>query len=299
MRRILALSLLAFGLSTQALAQIRVVGSDLVRQPVIALAARSESLKVQSDLIGSQPALAALRENTADLAFVLDAPGTAADYTGLRRVPFAYLAAIFVVSDRNPIENLNRSQLRGLFGAEETAKFNRWGDLGLTGEFANRNINVRSVAPRTTLAYDFFRHTVLQTPRTRPNLQLEESVDALVRALQQDNLSIGLSPLPPQEGSGLKALAISGDAGETPFPPSLENIHLGDYKHRLPIEIVYSSDRRELVRAFVEELFSETSAADLRAAAFAREPTSATRNRVGQVTQHGSSWLASGVLGHA
>lgn len=250
-----------------ASADIRIVGSDLLEKPVDSLRARMGSnLKLTVELRGSQPAINAITSGEATAGFLLAAPSLTPDLNGILRSPVAFQAAIFVVSASNPLEQISRSQLRGVFGGEETVKLNRWGDLGLTGEWTARSINVRSVAPRTTLAYDFFRHTVLEKPAMRPALQVDDSVDLLFRALVQDVAAIGLSPVFPKEGSGLRALAVSDNPGDTAFPPSLENIHIGDYRHRMAIDLIYSADKKAAVAPLAKLLYSEEFAADLEAA---------------------------------
>lgn len=259
---LLALATSICALAASAVAQVRVVGSDLVKTSLEGYLARpaNSALSVQLDLSGSQPALALLRAGKAEGAIILDSPGAAADYQGLRRTPLAYLAAVFIVNERNPVTSVTTAQLRGLFGAEETAKLNRWGELAAGGEWSNRNITVRTVAPRVSLTYDFFRHTVLATPRMRPNTQTEDSTEALFRALQQDVSSIGLSPVAPPANSGLKVLSVSGGSGETPFPPSLENIHVGDYKYRMSLEVVYTGETHGKLRSLMQSLYSDAFA---------------------------------------
>ena len=267
MRRPFRIALLLIPLAlavSQVHGQLRLVGSDLAKSAIQALVTRpSMEGVVTADLSGSQPAVASLREDKADVALLLLAPGIQQDFTGLRRSPVAFQAILFVVNERNPIESLNAEQLRGLFGAEETSKFNRWGDLGLTGEWMNRNITVRSIAPKASLAYDYFRHTVLATPRMRPNLSTEDTFEQLFMAVRQDASSIGISPIPPASGLGVRPVAVSAATGEAAFPPTLENINLGDYKYRLPIELVYRQEKRAEVARFAAELYSDSFAMEL------------------------------------
>lgn len=251
-------------LTVSAWAQIRVVGSDLVKGPLESLLARpGHTLKVLPTLQGSEPALKALRAKEAQLAFVLETPGSKQDFSGLRRLPIAYQAAIFVVSDKNPLQHLSVAQIRGLFGSDESSKVTRWGDVGAGSEWSNRPVTVRAIAPKASLTYDYFRHTLLITPKLRPALQTEDTIDNLFAALKQDTYSIGLSPVPPQTTSGLKALAVSEGTSETPFPPSLENINVGDYKSRLSIDVVYTAESKDDTKALVLALLSDSFAEDL------------------------------------
>jgi ABC-type phosphate transport system substrate-binding protein len=267
-------------------AQVRLVGSDLIRPSLDALSARGTGgVRFEAQLAGTQPALASLRAGEADAAIVLLAPTIQPDFTGLRRAPLAFQAAVFVVSEGNPVTSLNSSQLRGIFGADESIRINRWGEVGATGEWTNRAINVRSVAPRTTLAFDFFRNTVLATPRMRSGLQTDDSVEALFRALLQDTSSIGLSPVSPPSGSGLRSLAIAAAPGEAAFPPSLENINVGDYKHRMPLEIVYTAERRDSLKPLLLILYTDEFAADLVASGLTPLPQQLRRQLIADLNR--------------
>ena len=165
-------------------------------------------------------------------------------------------AWIVVVNRQNPITRLTVRQLDGILGAERNGgwvgttwhpEFARgpegnirtWGQLGLTGEWADKPIHVRIMSlqydPTNTLCRlllkgsDKWNETLVQYCQyVRPDGNLGIGAQDLVKDTEQDPYSIGVSNiafLTP----GTKALALAVDDAGPFLEPTIENIQARTY----------------------------------------------------------------------
>ena len=115
--------------------------------------------------------------------------------------------AVFV-NPANPLTRISVEQLRAILGADPA--ITRWGQLGLTGAWADRRIHVRMpphVAPNAMSMQIMVLHGGAWNPAA-----VEAPLADTARALLDDPAAIGFGGL--EEGApGLKALAVAGSDG--------------------------------------------------------------------------------------
>jgi phosphate transport system substrate-binding protein len=136
--------------------------------------------------------------------------------------------AVYTHKD-NPIKGLTLTQVDGIFsstrkrGGKNIAK---WGDVGLTGEWANRPISLygRNSASGT---YGFFKEHVLSKGDYKPTVKEQPGSSSVVQGVASDLGSIGYSGI-GYRTSGVNAIAI-GATKEKVFEPTYENALNGTY----------------------------------------------------------------------
>ena len=145
---------------------------------------------------------------------------------------FAKTVAVAVLVNRdNPLQRISLRQLDAIYSRDRRrgapTRIHVWGQLGLTGAWANRPINVYGLDENTGTA-QYFASRVLEEGRWNCDLELPagapqtmfrgsggKAADALVEALQHDPYAIGIGGF-RNAGSGLKALAV-GEKDSGPF----------------------------------------------------------------------------------
>ena len=151
------------------------------------------AVKFENDMYGTASAIGALYSGAGDIALLGEeiSPAAATAFerekhyapTGIQVATgsldvnfFDYAHMIFVQRD-NPIKGLTLAQLDAVFGAEHRRgprNLRTWGDLGLTGEWADRRIQPYGWQVDVDFAL-FFRETVLENSH-RWNTDLKEFV---------------------------------------------------------------------------------------------------------------------------
>jgi len=252
---------LAVSLSFSPLrAEVRIVGSDLLGKDFVdALNAysRHNDLGLKVDLMGSESGLEKLREGLADVGIIILTPNEKKPEPPFVVIPVAYQTATVVVPDSLPLTQITFDQLSGIYvdGADGTIK--RWSDLGVTGEWANRNILPNITGPGGGLSYDLFRHTVLSAPALKPTVAVQDSVAATLQRITGDEGGIAVMPLLPDGRNGLKALLVGRRANDVAFGPTSDNLYTGDYPIRLPIYLVFKKSSAKNLQIVLRYLLSE------------------------------------------
>ncbi|TVR11831.1 MAG: phosphate ABC transporter substrate-binding protein PstS family protein [Salinarimonadaceae bacterium] len=135
---------------------------------------------------------------------------------------------VFVHKD-NPIECLSLQQVDAIFSSTRNgganAAINTWGELGLTGEWANRPIALygRNSASGT---YGYFKEVALFDGDFRPEVREQPGSSTVIQGVASDIGGIGYSGI----GYGtadVRAVQLSHD-GDC-YEPSGENAAAGDY----------------------------------------------------------------------
>ena len=137
--------------------------------------------------------------------------------------------AVFVHKD-NPIKGLSLDQLDSIFSSTNKRggkPINTWGELGLTGEWANRPISLygRNSASGT---YGFFKEHVLRNGDYQSTVKEQPGSSSVVQGVANDLGSIGYSGI-GYKTSGVKALALAEATGKALHEPNLENALSGAY----------------------------------------------------------------------
>lgn len=248
---------------------LRIAGSDLLQsaiEPGLEEFARSRRIQVEATFDGSLRAMDALREGRVDLALIARPDTAELDTTRFRYLDFCYHVATIVVANGNPIEEISLSEASRIFRSGAAADIRRWGQLGASGLWLNRNIQPIAIDYSDGITLELFKYACLNGDPIKQGARLLRTAEAIHMALENDASTIAVYPgvdTPPN----VRKLRISvreGDEGTPAFDPSPQNIYFGDYPLRLPFYIVYDPDRRSEVVPLLRWLYSDEIAQSLR-----------------------------------
>ncbi len=140
-------------------------------------------------------------------------------------VPVAIdMIAVYVNQD-NPIEGLTMQQVDAIFGATRAcggpSDIRTWGEAGMTGGWANRDITVygRNAVSGT---YGFFRENALCGGDFKATVNEQPGSSAVVRGVEQTLGGIGYSGI-GYRTSGVRVVPLNG------FEATGDNAATGDY----------------------------------------------------------------------
>jgi phosphate transport system substrate-binding protein len=148
---------------------------------------------------------------------------------------FGFLDAVgFFVHRDNPLSQLSYAQLDALLSSTRLrggAPITTWGQLGLTGEWADKPVHVWAVKPWNGFE-EFIRQRVLsvgsQRGEWRPDLNFVETVFPISPHVADDRYAIGYAGL-AYVGEGVKLLALDSDGSGKAITPDYENVARADY----------------------------------------------------------------------
>lgn len=138
--------------------------------------------------------------------------------------------AVYVNKD-NPIASLTLPQVDAIFSKTRRLGYPKdvktWGDLGLTGAWANRRISLygRNSASGT---YGFFKEHALGNGDFKDEVKEQPGSASVVQGVTEDVAGIGYSGI-GYRTSGVKPLALSLRDGEPAVEPTAENVYNGTY----------------------------------------------------------------------
>ena len=140
------------------------------------------------------------------------------------------MLAVYVHKD-NPLASMSLSQVDAVFSKTRKAGFEKdvktWGDLGLTGEWANKPISMygRNSASGT---YGFFKEIVLKNGDFKDSVKEQPGSSSVVQGVASDLYGIGYSGI-GYKTADVKAIALSEKVGGKAVPADHENAYSGDY----------------------------------------------------------------------
>jgi len=140
------------------------------------------------------------------------------------------MLAVYVHKD-NPIANLSLQQLDAIFSSDRKGGFPRevktWGDLGLTGEYANKPIALygRNASSGT---YKFFKEHALFNGTYKNNVSEQAGSSAVVAAVAADKFGIGYSGI-GFNNSDVRTVPLAKTPDGKPFAAEPANAYSGDY----------------------------------------------------------------------
>ena len=138
--------------------------------------------------------------------------------------------AVFVHKD-NPIQCLTLKQVDAMFSKNRKGGFAKdittWGDLGLTGEWANKPISLygRNAASGT---YGYFKEVALFHGDYKDSVKEQPGSSAVVQGIASDKFAIGYSGV-GYKTADVRTVPLALDAGEKCFDALAENAYSGDY----------------------------------------------------------------------
>jgi phosphate transport system substrate-binding protein len=138
--------------------------------------------------------------------------------------------AVYVHRD-NPIEKLTLAQVEAIFGKSRRRGYKQaittWGQLGLTGDWANRPISMygRNSASGT---YGFFKEHVLKNGDYKDTVKEQPGSASVVQGITEDRFGIGYSGI-GYRTSGVRAVPLA-ESDRLPFSDgSYEDVQTGRY----------------------------------------------------------------------
>lgn len=137
--------------------------------------------------------------------------------------------AVYVHKD-NPLKSLSLQQVDSIFSSTYRLggkPATTWGDVGLTGEFANRPISLfgRNSASGT---YGFFKDVALGKGDYSTRVKEQPGSSAVVQGIASDIYAMGYSGI-GYKTSGVKVLALAAKPGEKAYEANPENCLSGDF----------------------------------------------------------------------
>lgn len=226
-------------------AEIRVVGSDLLGpdfSQALYRCAAPEGLRLSLALDGSRPGLEEMRAGRAQLALLTLPTADEPAMADFESILLAWHRVIVLAPAAAPLERITFAQLAGVFGHDAPLSIHRWGDLGVSGEWAARPVVPRVPAVGLGLTAEYFRHVVLGGKTVHGGVGRYGKTAELVSYFSGDSSVVALAAVLPAGESGLKVLRVSVDAKTTAYAPTVENLDTGKYPLRLPLRAVF---RRE------------------------------------------------------
>jgi phosphate transport system substrate-binding protein len=130
--------------------------------------------------------------------------------------------AVFV-NAQNPLQRLTLAEVDAIFSRTRQGGYPRdiatWGDVGLTGEWAQQPIHLYG-KKRSNVITAFFQERVLKGGAFKESYAEQENSDAAVAAVVKDKLGIAFSGL-GFATEGVKALALAEQEGG-PYAPAVQ-----------------------------------------------------------------------------
>jgi phosphate transport system substrate-binding protein len=169
--------------------------------------------------------------------------------------------AVFVNKD-NPIKCLSLKQLDGIFsktfksGAKD---IKTWGDVGLTGEWADKPISLygRNSASGT---YGYFKDVALFQGDYKDTVKEQPGSSAVVQGISSDKYAIGYSGV-GYKTADVKIVPLSAKDGANCFDAEALNAYSGDYPLARFLYIYFNKKPNEpldpLMKEFIKFVFSK------------------------------------------
>lgn len=153
---------------------------------------------------------------------------------GSYRVFGALDAVGFIVNRDNPIDQLSFDQLDALLSTTRYrggTAIRKWGDLGLTGEWADKPIHVYAIKPWNGFE-EFIRQRVLSVPgkrgEWRTDLNFADVVFPIAKAVAKDRYAIGYTGLAYLDAP-VKVIALQGGMDAAAVPATYEAVAAATY----------------------------------------------------------------------
>ncbi len=175
------------------------------------------------------------------------------------------MLAVFVHKD-NPIAGLTLQQVDAVFSRTRKGGLEKdistWGDLGLTGEWANKPISTygRNSASGT---YGYFKKHALFEGDFKNSVKEQAGSSAVVQAVSSDKYAIGYSGI-GYKTADVRAVPLSVDTGASPrfVAAAPDNAYTGEYPLArflyLTVNYKPNSDLDPLRREFIAYVFSHS-----------------------------------------
>ena len=178
------------------------------------------------------------------------------------------MLAVYVHKD-NPIASLTLQQVDAIFSKTRKggleAEIRTWGDLGLTGDWAQKPISLygRNSASGT---YGYFKEHALFKGDFKDDVKEQPGSSSVVQSVATDRYAIGYSGI-GYKTADVKAVPLAPDAGSQPVAAVPENAYTGEYPLArflyLYVNVEPGRDLDPLRREFVRYIFSREGQEDV------------------------------------
>jgi phosphate transport system substrate-binding protein len=143
-------------------------------------------------------------------------------------------AVAFMVNKDNPLEKVTFDQLDAMYSSTHHRggkPITRWGDLGLTGEWADKPVKLYGIKPWNGFE-EFVRQRVLSVGdkrgEWREDIAFEKVVFPMAKKISDDRYGIGYSGVAYID-AGVKVIPVVEKTGASPQAPTYENVALATY----------------------------------------------------------------------
>ena len=178
------------------------------------------------------------------------------------------MLAIFVHRD-NPLESLTLQQLDALFSVGRKRGYGKeirtWGDLGLTGDWANKPISLYGRNPASG-THDYFRDHVLERGDFKPTVKQLGGSSAVIQGVANDRYGIGYSGI-GYKTADVKVISLARDKKSPAVPPGAQSAYDGTYPLSrfllLSINYMPKSKLTPSTAEFIKYVFSRHGQADV------------------------------------
>jgi phosphate transport system substrate-binding protein len=195
------------------------------------------------------------------------------------------MLAVYVHKD-NPLKGLSFPQVDAIFskgrkgGAEKEIR--TWGDLGLTGEWADKPISLygRNSASGT---YGYFKEHALFNGDFKDSVKEQPGSSAVVQAVASDKWAMGYSGI-GYKTADVRAVSLSKKSGEALVEAIPENAYTGDYPLArflwVYVNVKPGSALDPLRREFVRYIFSKPGQEDVHKAGYFPLPAAVAKEQL-------------------
>lgn len=140
------------------------------------------------------------------------------------------MLAVYVNRD-NPIQGLSLPQVDAIFSSTRRCghpnDITRWGQVGLTGAWANRDFTIYS-RNAVSGTYGYFKQHALCDGDYRPSINEQPGSSAVVQGVTESINGIGYSGI-GYRTSGVRAIPLSRETGGALVEPTADNAGSGEY----------------------------------------------------------------------
>jgi len=138
--------------------------------------------------------------------------------------------AVFVHKD-NPLASLTLQQIDAIFSKTRNGKYEKdvktWGDLGLTGEWADKPISLYG-RNSTSGTYTYFKEHALFKGDFREGVKEQAGSSSVVQAVSSDKYAIGYSGIGAKT-DGVRAVSLAAGPGKPVVAAEMAHAYDGTY----------------------------------------------------------------------
>ncbi len=172
------------------------------------------------------------------------------------------MLAVYVNRD-NPIESLTIPQVDAIFSdtrrCGHSGDINRWGQLGLTGAWSNRDFALYS-RNAVSGTYGYFRDNALCGGDFKSSINEQPGSSSVVQGVTESINGIGYSGI-GYRTSGVRVVPLAASEGGAAYEATAENAAAGDYPLARYLYVYINKNPNEpldpLQREFVKMLYSK------------------------------------------